>query len=261
MRSLFPNSDKKVDPKFERVPVRRNSQVIEGFSWLWEHGFIAGSYAATSSLSGSHEKNGVLNFHILNTPSDIDIFCFNEDSETHIDQGLLSMGYSLFSDNEMVATYVHSDDSFSTVQLVMPRILSNGVTFGTAEEVIDSFDYTVCRAAIISNTEIVRDTNLSEDYSVKRLRLMNSNCPVGAMLRYQKYSKKGFVMDYENVLDLVRFAQDNPLPDDKVEKLLKLSRVKNELHWIDNDKKSAYIESNGLTPEEVDDIYKFIKVD
>ena len=75
---------------------------------------------------------------------------------------------------------------------------------GPIERVIDEFDFTICRVAT-DGKFIYRDKDFYRHCRKKLLVLKTIQCPVGAIRRLVKYSKKGF---WISNLQIVRLYED-----------------------------------------------------
>lgn len=80
------------------------------------------------------------------------------------------------------------------VQLVKPVTRFRMVTVGSAQEVIDNFDFTIVRAAILSSTTVLVDADFHADEQARRLRLKNIHCPISSTLRCTKYVERGYTL-------------------------------------------------------------------
>src|ERR1051326_1197806 len=106
------------------------------------------------------------------------------------------------------------------VDLVEPREGEHVKTFGTSEEVISKFDFTVCRGALTKVSEVstwgsvipirhdaqmgtlLIDEDLEEDIKKKALRIKHIVCPVGSMRRAFKYQAKGYHLPTREMVKL-----------------------------------------------------------
>jgi len=68
------------------------------------------------------------------------------------------------------------------------------VTIGTLEDILDNFDFTVVRAAILNRHEVMVDRDFMADEGNRRLVFKNIHCPVSSLLRALKYARKGYYM-------------------------------------------------------------------
>ncbi len=60
------------------------------------------------------------------------------------------------------------------------------------EEVLNNFDFTIVRAAILNPTTALVDEDFIADDKAFKLKLKNIHCPISSTMRCIKYSKKGY---------------------------------------------------------------------
>lgn len=130
-------------------------------------------------------------------PKDIDVFC-SEDSLTLVDKAmtsLISNGFKVVKNNSIVVTLFPSEQStirLPMIQIIKPRILRSGKTYGEMSDVINSFDFTVCRGAIVNPDTALVDEDFEKDNTDKKLVIKNIVCPVGNAMRVIRYRAKGY---------------------------------------------------------------------
>jgi hypothetical protein len=116
--------------------------------------------------------------------------------------------------NDIVRTYTPPRNlarkGCPVIQLIAPRKLANGTTFGHPEEVADSFDFSVSRSVLVSPTDVLADADMAKDYAAKRIVLRTAHCPIGNAMRVSKYSAKGFSADPYQYLVLAEFCLVHP---------------------------------------------------
>jgi hypothetical protein len=76
--------------------------------------------------------------------------------------------------------------------LIKPVKEARIVARGTVEEILNNFDFTVTRVAVLSDKMCLADVYFQSDDKANRLRLRNIHCPVSSLLRVCKYARKGF---------------------------------------------------------------------
>jgi hypothetical protein len=88
------------------------------------------------------------------------------------------------------------------------NVIINAITFKyfkDANEVISYFDYDCCKCALdFSTNELITSPNFWSSTQMKVLSYTGSLYPVGALLRMQKYVKRGYTPDYSTILKLFR---------------------------------------------------------
>jgi hypothetical protein len=145
------------------------------------------------------------------------------------------------------------------VDLIEPREGEHVKTFGTPEEVISNFDFSVCRGAlvnVISSEElswagllktkhndgvVLIDEDLEKDIKTKTLRIKHIVCPVGSMRRAFKYQVKGY-----------------HLPTREMVKLFREWESRSEL---DKAEMESLLSNNNLSEEDLNRLYLLMKMD
>jgi len=111
--------------------------------------------------------------------------------------------------NEIVKTFYPTPESSQdapVLQLIVPRQLANGQTYGPPEEIINSFDLTVCRAALIDLDNAVVDDGFFPDFAQKVANVRIVHCPIGGMKRLLKYQAKGYLVPNYELFKMMRVA-------------------------------------------------------
>lgn len=78
------------------------------------------------------------------------------------------------------------------VQVIKPVLQGAIVTVGEMREILNDFDFTIVRAALLSPTEGLADADFVEDDKAWKLKLKNIHCPISSLMRCIKYSRKGY---------------------------------------------------------------------
>lgn len=148
-----------------------------------------------------------------NTPKDYDIFCTSEEVIDKLKNNLLDAGASVTSEYDK---YVNLSFNRMTIQIVKL------FTYKTPQELIDTFDFTICQACvfcekILNPHESLNDASLSiievtlaqstpytyipgfikcqtyfEDVLTKNLRIAKLTYPVDSLRRAFRFNEKGF---------------------------------------------------------------------
>jgi len=151
-------------------------------------GFIAGGYARYVS---SPRRDPV-------TTRDLDIFPLSKTiGFEEMKQKFLDLGFRPYHENDVSFTFNNSVEGFEetpTIQLIKPNDTARILTYGTPEQVLNNFDFTITRAAILSPTEVLVDDDFEDDELKMHLVLKNIHCPVSSLLRCCKYSEKGYFL-------------------------------------------------------------------
>jgi len=121
---------------------------------------------------------------LLGTPldSDLDFFFANEGQLSDFRTKLLAMGASKVSSNDHVETYSTRDRLIQLVKIGF---------YASAEEVLDSFDFTITQLAYDGKDLIVGEFTLW-DLARKKLALHKLTFGVATMRRLLKYVKQDF---------------------------------------------------------------------
>lgn len=144
-------------------------------------------------------------------PSDCDIFGKTEAACKEIVVALERLGYAVRHENAVSITMATANlelQHIPTPQIIKPVEQGHIVTAGTTEEILSNFDFSITRAAIISETECLVDELFEEDEKNGRLRLMNIHCPVSSLIRCCKYARKGYWLPPIEAIKLFRDWDD-----------------------------------------------------
>jgi hypothetical protein len=186
--------------------------------------------------------------------SDIDLFPKSEKAYENMLKDLNKMGYMKSYENHVSTTMKpkKKDDKtlsfIPTPQIIKPVIEGKIVTLGTPEEILENFDFTIVRAAIISPTELLVDEDFENDELHGYLRLKNIHCPISSLLRCCKYARKGYFL---RPIEALKLFQDwtNRGPDyqQRITELFVIS--------MKGDKEG------GITRKEIDELEALLRID
>lgn len=240
-RPLYINATRDANVSFTTTTVKRGwasiKRVYEAITPLG--GFIAGGYA--SWMAADVEYQTLNRRVILDNPprKDADIFLTDgsEEKVKAIGTALGRMGFKQVSQSPIVTTYAAPDDMTAigcpAIQVVTPRSLKNGSTTGTPEQVIDSFDFTVSRAALLDENTVIVDTDLRHDVAGKHLHLKNMHCPLGSSIRVSKYEQKGYhVSHFQRFLILGYARTQTEKMDDLGLNLMLMQDYGEQQYWL-----------------------------
>jgi len=232
---------------FEAVPLRRGFDVIRP---LWailekvraETGmdcFICGGYARYCASPRKKPVEAV----------DVDVYCETEDVFSVLQKTLESEKLEVRHENNISLTYEGPEDGkyayMPPIQLIKPIQEARIVSLGDKKTILENFDFTVIRAAIISPMEVYVDADFMHDEKHTLLRLKNIHCPVSSTLRCMKYSRKGYWLRPFECLKL--FIDWSERPDEYRIKLVEFLQKASE--------------NDGLTQEEVDELEAMMRID
>lgn len=171
-------------------------------------GFIAGGYGSWYYDSRNSAE-----------PSDIDIFSIENRFEYYppeepdgvfvpespIIDILLELGYEEEKELPNAIQYKPPRGDMLKVQYVKPFQNQWMKTFGTPNEVLEQFDFTVAMVALEKNGEYYY-IHYHEDFAKHnkkyRLYIKHINCPIAVAMRVTKYVKKGYYIGPKELIKL-----------------------------------------------------------
>jgi len=189
---------------------------------------------------------------------DVDIFPRTEGASEKVFKALTSMGFEKRHENKVSITLQPKEDKKDQLdylpipQIIKPVTEGSVVTLGSVEEILDNFDFTIARAAIISSTEVLVDEQFEADERKKILRLKNIHCPISSLLRCCKYTRKGYFMRPAEAIKLFNDWTDRG--DDYRIRILELFK---ESAKGEKSKENP----GGMTREEIDELESLLRID
>lgn len=124
------------------------------------------------------------------TPTtDFDVYVYKEEDRQFVYDKFLLQGFVLKKDLPN-CWWLEKEEGFLlwkhkvTVQIIKTFV-------GTPQQIVDEFDFTVCRIATDGIT-LWYDKDFEEHNKKKLLVIKTIQCPIGSIRRIIKYSKKGF---------------------------------------------------------------------
>lgn len=229
--------------EYVEIPVLRGFTEIE---WLHELirglGIICGGYARYCCSQRTD----------IAIPGDVDIFPKDNWSYLQLRTLLMIHGFKIKHENDVSISYypyVAKNASLRElrkatlvpIQLIKPVAEGRILTFGLVEEILDNFDFTVTRAAILNKDLVMVDKDFIQDDLDGVLILKHIHCPISSTIRCMKYAKKGFKLPVKEALKLFQDWMDRSL------------EYKQRI--ID------FFRSQDFTPVEAQSIYAMMKVD
>ena len=236
---------------YSRVPLLRGFTEIKQLFELSEQfgATICGGYARYCASPKPTDK--------VVRAGDVDLFPHNTDATARILDALKSMGFVVKHENEVSITMAAPKGAasirhFPTPQIIKPVIQGAIVTLGTTEEILNNFDFTIVRAAIISPSEVLVDDEFLEDETHNVLRLKNIHCPISSTLRCCKYARKGYWMRPSEALKLfLDWNNRGPEYQGRMVELFTQSKL---------GRKSAE-NPDGMTQADIDELESLLRVD
>lgn len=205
--------------KFTRLPILRGFSEIAP---LWpiaqkHNSMMCGGYARYCASQLRHPP----------AASDVDLFPQSDTGHEALIAEIKAIGFQIKHENEISVTFKvieeHADIRWTTcpvIQVIKPVLQGAIVTVGTMEEILNNFDFTIVRAAIVSPDEVMADEEFIEDDKSWKLHLKNIHCPVSSLMRCIKYSKKGYWLGLSESVKL--FADWDARGEDYKSKLVGL---------------------------------------
>lgn len=194
----------------------------------------------------------------VKTAGDCDIFPKTPEATEKVKNKLIEMGYEIRHENHVSMTFKPTEAKknelayLPTPQVIKPVIEGKIVAVGTIEEILENFDFTIVRAAIISPTEVVVDEDFEDDESHGVLRLKNIHCPVSSLLRCCKYARKGYFLRPAQALKL--FIDWNNRGETYQSRII-------ELFSQSSLGKKSEENPDGMTQEEIDELEALLRID
>ncbi len=183
---------------------------------------------------------------------DVDLFPQTNEVSAVLLEQLTELGFEVKHENDMAITLKTEPDLEDwadprwtytpRLQIIKPVVEGRVVSVGDVETILDNFDFSVVRAAIISPTEVLVDEHFLGDEQNLNLRLLNIHCPISSTLRVIKYTGKGYhirpfeitklFLDWENrtsdyrarLVDLMISSEEGQLTDKEIQELEALMR-------------------------------------
>lgn len=237
---------------FKIVKLQRGFNEIEPFFSLCQKAgaVICGGYARYCASPKPTAK--------VVTAGDVDMFPTNEDASKALLADLLAMGYVIQYENHVSITLKPDEgkqealECFPTPQIIKPVIEGKIVALGTTEEILENFDFTIVRAAILSPREVMVDENFEDDEKHGVLRLRNIHCPISSLLRCCKYARKGYFLRPAEALKL--FMDWTDRGTDYQNRIIEL--FVESAHGKQSDENP-----DGMTQQEIDELEALLRID
>lgn len=237
---------------FKKVQLKRGFNEIKTFFELCQkhNAVICGGYARYCASPLPTVK--------VIAAGDVDIFPKSNDACDLILGALMVMGFEKQHENHVSITLKPSKEKedelecYPVPQIIKPVIEGKIVTLGTVEEILENFDFTIVRAAIISPEEVMVDEDFENDEKHKYLHLKNIHCPISSLLRCCKYARKGYFM---------RPAQALKLFIDWTNRGTEYQSRIIELFQESSKGKKSEENPDGMTQEEIDELEALLRID
>lgn len=237
---------------YKRIPIRRGFQEVKPlFELCSTHGAtICGGYARYCASPLPTVK--------VEPAGDADLFPHSEEATAKLLAALIEMGFQKEHENHVSITLKpqaeHKDKLMyiPTPQIIKPVVEGRIVTVGSTETILDNFDFTIVRAAIINDLECLVDEDFEEDETHKKLKLKNIHCPISSLLRCCKYARKGYFL---RPIEAVKLFADWDSRGDEY----KLRMI--ELFQESAKGKKSEDNPDGMTQKEIDELESLLRID
>lgn len=183
---------------FMKVGVERGFEQIKDIYQIAtrEGAFIAGGYVRYMCSLNSKPAPA----------DDVDVFPTDAETVDRVFKALRrELGYRTDRQSDVAYTLSHYQSDKPTVQIIKPIERGGLKTFGTLEEIIGSFDFTVVRIGLMSESVALADECFLNDEFFKELNVRTINTPIAVVLRAQKYAAKGYTM---SPIEFLKLFQD-----------------------------------------------------
>lgn len=166
-------------------------------------GFISGGFAR---YCVSKNEDAII-------PNDIDVFCRDEETFKRIESRMKShpeMKRKGKTEIETKFEYRMSSGfhkNYYSIQVIKPTQIMNMVSDGDYARVLDNFDFTISKAAILNSSEdifAVVHKDFHEHDAANKLVITNIHCPISSMKRVIKYCNKGYHIESSELLKLFK---------------------------------------------------------
>lgn len=236
----------------KNIPLRRGFyEISELFALCQKAGAtICGGYARYCASPKPTAK--------VLAAGDVDLFPHSEDASKILLADLTAMGFEIAHENHVSISMKPTEANeeklahIPTPQIIKPVIEGKIVTLGTTQEILENFDFTIVRAAIVSPTEVMVDDDFEDDETHGILRLKNIHCPISSLLRCCKYARKGYFLKPSEALKLFQ---------DWTERGEEYRKRMVELFAESAKGKASDTNPDGMTQQEIDELESLLRID
>lgn len=128
---------------------------------------------------------------LLEDAKDFDFYAYKAEDRIKLVQAFETSGFTATHYNNNCVSLEKGD--------ILVQVIFSFV--GNIADVIDEFDFTICRIGT-DGVKIYKDKDFDENLEKKLIRIKTVQCPIGAIRRIIKYTKKGFFVTNYNLLKL-----------------------------------------------------------
>lgn len=216
--------------KFVEVPTLRGIHEIKQlFPMIWRLGVICGGYARYC-LSTAREPA---------KPGDLDIYCFSDLNYAALREIMVANNFVKGHETKFAVEMVPNSNAQyygPMIQLIKPVLDGRIVAVGQIDDILTNFDFTVTRAALISENVGYVDEDFIRDEREQNLIIKNIHCPISSSLRFIKYARKGYKATSFEIYKLF-LDWDNRSPEYKsglTEMFGKIAQLTDELKRLED---------------------------
>lgn len=184
---------------YESTEVLRCADVIDlVFRLTGGEGFIAGGFARYCI---SENEAPIV-------PSDIDVFCGDEETFARIAARVRADPNTVRKSETRIETKYeyrfargYHKDAYA-IQLIRPASIRNMVSDGDVRRVLDNFDFTIAKSAVLPDGTALCHEHFRRDDAANALVVTNIHCPISSAKRVIKYAARGYSITSAELLKL-----------------------------------------------------------
>lgn len=177
--------------------------------------------------------------------NDVDLFPVRKGNEDSFLRFLKSEGWDVKHESDTAYTMARRDQlpyiTWPTLQIIRGFESGRTLTYGSVEDIIANFDFTVVRIGLSTPETALADPLFLEDETSKRIHWKNIHCPITAVMRYTKYAKRGYYASPSEITKL--FVDWDDRGGEYRQRLLEL------------------LSGSELSEEEVSELEKLLRID
>lgn len=154
---------------------------------------------------------------------DVDVFCIDTAGFFKLKDDFAALGLIIYHESDMSIIYhdFQAKDWFACpkVNLIKPIKEDNMLTYGTIEDIIGNFDFTICRVGLVDRKTAIADPNFSQDEKAKQINIANPHNPIASVLRIGKYMKRGYTIHPKEIFKLFDYWHNHPEIQEELDKI------------------------------------------
>lgn len=141
---------------------------------------------------------------------DYDVFCFEYGSFDELVANILLEfdEYEVTKENDLVV-------QIGSIQVIKPRENKYLRTWGNPIDVVERFDFSVCKAYLDENTRVIPvSSDFYKHIESKTLSIENIVCPISTFRRSLKYATKGYFLPLSEIFKLYEEYNERALREE-----------------------------------------------